>query len=392
MVSEDASGWSTEELVDLLEEVDLFAGLPPEDIDRVAGLVERRALERDEILFREGEPGDAFYIVFTGAVEISKSRPDGAADRLAVRRAGEGFGEMALLNDAPRSATARASEPTVLIMVRREDFDGLLGGDSLALRMMRALSRALRALGVRFASMEMMDPGASARSEEHALSRAMQSAMIPRAAPRVTGYELAAGTTRESQGRGGSVWDWTTLEDGRTALVTLDVHGDGLPPAHHLGTARAVLRGMAGHRATVPELLAGANDALSSSAIEGLDQFVEAGILVVGGRGLEWAGAGRVPAGILRRDGSMEELGSQGPPLGVMGGFKYDSRRIELDVGDAAFVLSHGSPGLFLGAADLVAQLHGKPAGEVVSTLHKAIRRAQGEQRTETSVLYARRA
>lgn len=390
-MSEDAHGWPTEQLVGLLEEVDLFAGLAADDLDRVAGIVERRSLEEGEVLFREGEPGDAFYIVFRGAVEISKARPDGAVDRLAVRRPGEGFGEMALLDEAPRSATVRATEPTDLIVVRREDFDGLLGGDSLAVRMMRALSRALRALGVRFASVEMMDPGASARSDEHALSRAMQSAMIPRSAPRVAGYEVAAGTTRESQGRGGSVWDWTTLADGRTALVTLDVHGDGLPPAHHLGLARAVLRGMAGERTTVPEILAGANDALSSAAIEGLDQFVEAGILVVGEDGVEWASAGRVPAGILRRDGSMEELGAQGPPLGMLGGFKYDSQEIELGTGDAAFVLSHGGPGLFLGAADLIVQLHGKPPGEVVSTLHKAIRRAQGAARTETSVLYARR-
>jgi len=390
-VSEDMHGWSTEEVVDLLEEVDLFAGLPEDDLRRMAGIVEERSLEPGEVLFREGEPGDAFYIVFDGAVEISKSRPDGSADRLAVRRAGQGFGEMSLLNDAPRSATARAAERTTLVMVRREHFEELLGGDSLAVRMMRALSRALRALGVRFASVEMMDPGVAARSDENALSRAMQSGMMPRSAPRVAGYELAAGTTRETMGRGSSVWDWTTLADGRTTLVTLDVHGDGLPPAHHLGAARAVLRGMAADHATVPELLARTNDALSSAAIEGLDQFVEAGILAIGADGVEWASAGRVPGTIIRRDGSMVEFAAQGPPLGMMGGFKYASQKLALGTGDAAFVLSHGSPGLFLGAADLVAQLHGKPAGEVVSTLHKAIRRAQGELRTETSVLYARR-
>jgi CRP-like cAMP-binding protein len=390
-VSEDMHGWSTEEVVELLEEVDLFAGLPEDDLRRMAGIVGERSLGEGEVVFREGEPGDAFYIVFDGAVEISRSRPDGGVDRLAVRRAGQGFGEMSLLNDAPRSATARTTERTTLVMVRREHFEELLGGDSLAVRMMRALSRALRALGVRFASVEMMDPGAAYRSDEYALSRAMQSGMMPRSAPRVAGYELAAGTTREAMGRGSSVWDWTTLADGRAALVTLDVHGDGLPPAHHLGTARAVLRGMAAHHATVPELLARTNDALSSAAIEGLDQFVEAGVLAMGNDRVEWASAGRVPGAIIRRDGSMEELGAQGPPLGMMGGFKYSSEALALGTGDAAFVLSHGGPGLFLGAADLVAQLHGKPAGEVVSTLHKAIRRAQGEQRTETSVLYARR-
>jgi hypothetical protein len=75
----------------------------------------------------------------------------------------------------------------------------------------------------------------------------------------------------------------------------------------------------------------------------------------------------------------------------MMGGFKYNVQSLAMGSGDTAFVLSHASPGLFMGAADLMAQLHGKPAGEVVSTLHKAIRKAQGELRTETSVLYARR-
>ena len=74
-----------------------------------------------------------------------------------------------------------------------------------------------------------------------------------------------------------------------------------------------------------------------------------------------------------------------------MEGFRYDGQRLSVGAGDTAFVLSHGSHGLFLGAADLMAQLHGKPAGEVVGTLHRAIRKAQGPDRTETSVLYARK-
>ena len=107
--------------------------------------------------------------------------------------------------------------------------------------------------------------------------------------------------------------------------------------------------------------------------------------------GLEWGSVGKVPGGIIRRDGSFEQFGAQGPPLGMMGGFKYNVQKFSMDAGDTAFVLSHGSQGLFLGAADLLAQLHGKPAGEIVTSLHKAIRKAQGDERTETSVLYVRK-
>lgn len=391
-MSENVHGWSTDEVVRLLQKVDLFDGLPQDDLHRIAGIVGGTSIEAGEVLFEEGEPGDNFYIVFRGAVEITKSRPDGSTEKLAVRRAGEGFGEMALLNDAPRSATARAAEAAQLMTVSREDFEKLLGGDSLALRMMRVLSKALRALGVRFASVEkVQDAGARVRGDALEVSRVMQAGLLPTQAPRVDGFDIAAGTTTEETGRGGSVWDWVTLGDGRTALLTYDVRQDGFPPAHHLGVARALVRGLAGDQATVPQLLARANEALSAAAVEGLDQFVEVGVLVIGPGGVQWASAGRVPGGIIRRDGTFQEFGAHGPPLGMMGGFKYNVQSFEVASGDTAFVLSHASQGLFLGAADLMAQLHGKPAGEVVATLHKAIRKAQGEQRTETSVLYARR-
>jgi serine phosphatase RsbU (regulator of sigma subunit) len=94
---------------------------------------------------------------------------------------------------------------------------------------------------------------------------------------------------------------------------------------------------------------------------------------------------------VIRRDGTFEEFGAHGPPLGMLGGFQYTVQEFAVGAGDTVLVLSHASQGLFLGAADLVAQLHGKPAGEVVATLHRAIRKAQGEDRTETSVLYVRR-
>lgn len=391
-MSDNAHGWSPEEVVGLLQQVDLFEGLPDEDLSGIAAIVQGVTLEKGDLLFEENEPGDAFYIVFQGAIEIVKTRADGTEEKLAVRRKGEGFGEMALLNDAPRSATARASEVSQLLSVPREAFQSLLGGDSLALRMMQVLSQALRALGVRFASVEkIQDPGARARMDVHDVSRLMQAGLLPRTAPRVEGFDLSGGTTTEETGRGGSVWDGIELGDGRVALITLDVRQDGFPPAYHIGVARGVLRALAADHTDLAELLHRANEALSSADIEGLDQYVEVGVLVVGSDGLEWASAGRVPGGIIRRDGSFEEFGAHGPPLGMMSGFKYTVQQFSMSAGDSAFVLSHGSKGLVMGAADLMAKLQGKPAGEVVSTLHRAIRKAQGDDRTETSVLFTRK-
>lgn len=391
-MSDAQPGWSPDEVVGLLEKVELFEGLPDDDLKRIAAIVRGTSVAAGEVLFEEGEPGDAFYIVFDGAMEITKARPDGSQDRLAVRRRGEAFGEMALLNDAPRSATARAVEHTRLIAVDREDFQLLLGGDSLALRMMRVLSKALRALGIRFAAAEhAREAPGRVRADPFAVSRVMQVGLLPRRAPKVEGFDVAAGTTTEESGKGSSVWDWVELDASRTAFLTLDVRQDGFPPAYHVGVARAVIRALGRELETPETLLPRANDAVAAAAVEGLDQFVETGMLVVSGSGIEWASAGRVPGGIIRRDGTFEEFGAHGPPLGMMEGFKYAKQSFEMGAGDTAFVLSHASRGLLRGAADLVAQLHGKPAAEVVGTLHRAIRTAQGEDRTETSVLFVRK-
>ncbi len=388
----NAHGWSAEQVVDLLDKTDLFEGLPHDDLSRLAAIVDGRTAQAEEVLFQEGEPGDAFYVVFDGAVELARTRPDGRRETLAVRRAGEAFGEIALLDEAPRAASARVLESTRLMVITRDGFEKLLGGDSLALRVTRAVSKALRALGPGFASVEAMrEPGGAARTHAYAVSRAMQEGILPRTAPKMDGYEVAAGTTAVESGRGASIWDWFDMGDGRVALLTMDVRQDGLPAAYHLGAARTVLHAFATGGLSLAELLARTNDALASTAVEGLDQFVEVGILATTARGIEWASAGRVPGGIIRRDGSFQEFVAHGPPLGMMGGFKYGVQDFDVNVGDTVFVLSHASQGLFLGAADLVAQLHGKPAGEVVGTLHKAIRKAQGDSRTETSVLYARK-
>jgi len=411
-VSQSTSGWPIEQVVEILEKVDLFAGLSREDLEEMAGIVGGTTAKAGEAVFEEGDTGDAFYIVFQGAVELVKARPDDTEERLAIRRNGEGFGEMSLLNAAPRSATARCVEESQLIIVPRDAFRELLGGDSLALRMMTMLAQALRAMDVRLTHAGLSaavpvddatagddDDGADAMeqlltgaNDPNRISRAMQATFLPTEAPEVEGYDLAGGTTVEERGRGGSTWDFVRLPDGRWAFLTLDVREDGHPPAFPIGVARAVFRAMLRTNPETPEeLLRNTNEALTEVTTEGMDQFVEVGVLILDGEKLHWASAGRVPGGVIRRDGTFEEFGSHGPPLGMMGGFNFAFQEFTLSEGDSVLVLSHGSQGLFMGAADLVAQFHGKPADEIVQTLHKAIRKAQGESHTEASVIYARR-
>jgi serine phosphatase RsbU (regulator of sigma subunit) len=225
----------------------------------------------------------------------------------------------------------------------------------------------------------------------YAVSRLVQRRLLPRNAPRIEGYDIAAGTTTEDGGRGHTVWDWMRLADGRPAIFTYNVQGGGLPPSHDLVAVRAVLRALVVEASELREVLFRANAALSEAAVEVGGRFIECGAAIPGPEGVDWAAAGRVPAGIIRRDGTFTELGSDGPPLGMMEAFRYGTRRIPLGPGDVLVALTEASGGLFRGAADLVAQVHGRTAGEVVRTLHRAVRKAYGDEPRETTVLLIRK-
>ena len=391
MQLEDQS-WSMEEVTPLLRKVSFFEGLSDEELGQVASIIRKAVVEEQEILFQEGDEGDAFYIVHEGGVELTVTRPSGQVEKLALRRPGEAFGEMALLNEAPRSATARAASPSTLIRVDKGSFRELLGSNKLALGVLSSLSRALRALDMRFSAQERLDAARSGGGVDVSeMSRLLQRGLIPEAAPRIKGFDIAAGTNLENEGEGRTTWDFAELKDGRTALINLNVQGEGLPPGHYLAMARSLLRELARDHEDLQGLLARVNSGLAAAVVEGMEQYVEVGILLPGEGAVEWAGAGRCPGAIIRRSGVFEEFSTHGPPLGMMEGFLYGTQRMELGAGDAVIVLSEASQGIFRGAADLVASLQGKPVGEIVSTVHKALKKALPDATLETSVLFVRR-
>ena len=224
------------------------------------------------------------------------------------------------------------------------------------------------------------------------LSRRLQQALLPRNAPTLEGYDIAAGTTPDPDGQGSSVWDWFALPDGRPVLVTLDVTPGSFPAAHCLALARAFLRELPAAGADPGSLLTRANSAISRTSVAGVEGTVDCAALILGPERCEWASAGAVPGGIIRQEGTMDDFPSHGPPLGLMDGFRYGAVQVPLRSGDVAVVLSHGARGLFRGAADLAAEFHGKPAAEVVSKLQAAIKRAgtAADQR-EHSIIFARK-
>src|SRR5512140_910646 len=133
---------------DQIHRLGLFATLQPKELRVVNGLLHERRYLKGEVIFDEGEEGQAIYFVFGGKVLICRQ---GAPDtgRITEVAAGAMFGELALLDDTARSAQARAAEDCVLAALSRADFNSLIEthgaiASKIALQLARGLGQKLR--------------------------------------------------------------------------------------------------------------------------------------------------------------------------------------------------------------------------------------------------------
>lgn len=145
-------------VTDILRKVPLFGQLAPPDLDRVAEIARERSYPRNSVILFEDDPGDALYVVAQGQVKVVLIGEDGREVILSVMGEGEFFGEMALIDDEPRSAHVIAMEDSSLLVIRREDFQDLLQQTpGIGLVLLRELSRRLRRVDEKVGSLVLLD-------------------------------------------------------------------------------------------------------------------------------------------------------------------------------------------------------------------------------------------
>jgi len=111
---------------EIIRAVPLFSDLNDVEIDAIATLVSTKKYPKKMIIVQEGENGDPMFIILNGSVKISSYAADGREVVLSLLAKGSFFGEMALLDAEPRSATVMTMEDTELGRIRREDFERLM--------------------------------------------------------------------------------------------------------------------------------------------------------------------------------------------------------------------------------------------------------------------------
>ena len=134
--------------IQLLRKVAFFSELSDYDLHQIESVTVERSYDQGAVIIEENTAAERFCIICEGKIEISKRFEDGEQFVLGVHSDGEFFGEMAILDEGPRSATARALEPTTVMEISRQDFETLLyKSPMLAFSIMKALSSRLRETG-----------------------------------------------------------------------------------------------------------------------------------------------------------------------------------------------------------------------------------------------------
>jgi CRP/FNR family cyclic AMP-dependent transcriptional regulator len=136
----------------------LFAELDDRELASVANAAKSRRYAKDDVVFHADESGDIFCLIKEGQVKVTMISPEGKEIILSMLGPGDFFGEMALLDDEPRSATVIATEPLEVVTIWRSDFLQILAENfSLTRKVLAELSKRLRSASNRIESLATMD-------------------------------------------------------------------------------------------------------------------------------------------------------------------------------------------------------------------------------------------
>lgn len=126
---------------DVLATIPLFAGVPPRHLRKIAGVATAKRFAPYTAMVKQGDPGDAFYVILDGSATVRRT-----GKRNVTLRQGDFFGELALLDSSPRSATVEANDDVLAMRLGRAAFQKTLEKEpKVALAMLRTLATRLRA-------------------------------------------------------------------------------------------------------------------------------------------------------------------------------------------------------------------------------------------------------
>lgn len=284
-------------------------------------------------VIREGETGDAMYVLLEGELVVTVQ-----GKRIDYLTPGTTLGEMAMVDDRPRSATATTvGEATLVRLTRAQFLEFIRHAPEFAARVMNIMSVRTRRLMEEEVQRQRME-------EELAVGRRIQLSLLPPGCPQVPGYAFAAGY-RAAREVGGDLYDFCVQPDdpSQVHVVIADVTGKGVPAALYMAVSRTLLRNYALEGHQPGEALRRANDFIRQDETSPLFLSAFYALLDAGTGRLTYANAGHNPPIWLHSaTGQIDLLMSRGLLLGAFDAFVPEERACTLDPGDFVVFFTDG--------------------------------------------------
>jgi serine phosphatase RsbU (regulator of sigma subunit) len=348
--------------LNLLSKIPLFADLPLADLDQVLASLDVKELKDREILFNEGDPGEHFYIVLKGELEVLMAAGQMEELQLNLMKAGEHFGEMSLIMPGGhRTATVRARGDGALLSMSRAQFLELTTKHpELFTSMVRVLSQRLDATNTQTfhdlteknkqlqTAYDELKAAQAQLIEKERLERELQVAadiqlsILPDELPKTDQFDFGACILPARQ-VGGDLYDVFPLKDNQMGVLIGDVADKGVPSAIFMARAHALIMAEADIGLTAGEVLRVVNRHITR--LQKTTQFVTVlyGILDLKTRVFNYARAGHEPPLILNPDGSVERIPhSPGMALGLWDTITLDERSVTLPPGSTFLLFTDG--------------------------------------------------
>jgi sigma-B regulation protein RsbU (phosphoserine phosphatase) len=294
-----------------LRSTELLGAVPKALVAKINCRLEEVSLAAGEVLFNEGEVGDAVYLVVDGRLRLEA---DGMT--LISRVRGDCVGEIALIDDEPRSAAAIADTPVRLLRWERRDFQETLDQDPLVARgIFKMLTGKLRE---DVKSTVRLERERERWRQDLARAREIQQGMLPSERLLAEGLELAGMCSQASE-VGGDFYDYLCRDDGAVGLIVGDVTGHGFYAGLFVAMAKSCLHTQARLSFDPREVMAAVRRTLDLSLQRRLLMSCCYVLFEPRARRLHYANAGHPYPYLYRRaDGSMRRLEALDPILGAL--------------------------------------------------------------------------
>jgi serine phosphatase RsbU (regulator of sigma subunit) len=346
----------------LLSKIPVFSDLPEDELEHLQNTLEVKTLKPGEILFREGDVGEHFYVLMEGELEILLGVE--TDDELLLNKigAGEYLGEMSLvLPGGARTATARASQKAVLLSMSRDEFNELLEHHPMLVKsLVRVLSERLgmtndatfRDLTEKNRQLQKAYDELKAAQEqliekerlerELQVAASIQLSILPDVLPAPPRFDFGARIDPARQ-VGGDFYDVFRLDNTKVAVLIGDVADKGVPSAIFMARAHALIAAEAETYDNPGDVLRKANAHITR--LEKSAQFVTVlyGVLNINSGEFTYARAGHEPPLLLKPDGSVERLPHRtGMALGLWEQITLDEQTIVLPAGSTLVLYTDG--------------------------------------------------